>query len=107
MLYLNSRKEDPVLSCRLHADLPAVVLGKPGSQVVQALGEGGETSLLVLGATVGVGDSDAGIDPGLVDVETAAVFTKDLKSQFEPPQRRNWGLNRDWPSGKIESIWKR
>lgn len=35
--------------------------------------------LLVLCAIVGIGYSDTGIDPGFVNIKSAAVFTEDFK----------------------------
>ena len=40
-----------------------------------------EAGLLILGATIGGSDTDAGIDPGLVDIKSTTVFTKDFKRQ--------------------------
>lgn len=72
---------DPVFAGRLHADLRAGVSGKPVSQLPQTFGKGREAGLLILSKAVGVGNPDACIDPGLVDIKPTAVFTKDFKSQ--------------------------
>lgn len=77
---------NPVFAGGFHADLSAVVLLKPCSEVSQALGEGRETSFIVLGSAVIVRDANAGKDKVLVNVETAAV----VKKYFEhgvPPAR--------------------
>lgn len=72
---------DPIFAGRLHTDLEAGVFGKPVSQLPQTFGKGREAGLPILCEAVGIGDSDACIDPGLVDVKPTAVFTKDFKSQ--------------------------
>ena len=41
------------------------------------------SSLLILSKAIGVGNPDACIDPGLVDVKPTAVLTKDFKSQYK------------------------
>lgn len=72
---------DPVFAGRLHADLETGVFGKPVRQLPKTFGEGREAGLLILCKAIGVGNPDACIDPGLVDVKPTAVFTKDFKSQ--------------------------
>ena len=72
---------NPVFAGRLHADLEAGVFGKPVSQLLQSFGNGKEAGLPIPCKAVGVGNPDACIDPGLVDVKPTAVFAKDFKSQ--------------------------
>ncbi len=72
---------DPVLSGRLHTDFGTGVFSKPVSQFIETIGKGRETSLPVLCAAIGIRSADAGINPGFVDIETTAIFTKDFKSQ--------------------------
>ena len=72
---------DPVLAGGFHTDLKTRVFGKPVSQLPQTFGKGREAGLPILCEAVGIGDSDACIYPGLVDVKPTAVFTKDFKSQ--------------------------
>ena len=78
-LFEDVEDRDPILAGGFHADFRAVVLGKPGRQLPQSLGKRREAGLLVLCAAVHIGDSDTGIDPGLVDVESTAIFAKDFE----------------------------
>ena len=70
---------DPVLAGRLHADFSAFVLCKPFGQLFQTFGKGRKASLLVDNTAVGVSDSDTCIDPGLVNIQTAAFAANNLE----------------------------
>ncbi len=72
---------DPILAGRLHTDIGTGIFGKPVSQFLKPFGKGRESGLFIFRATVGIRDTDAGIDPGFVDIKPTAVFTKDFKSQ--------------------------
>ena len=76
---------NPVFPCGFHTDFHTFVFGEPACQIVQTVGECGETSLLVLCAIVWVCDADAGIDPCFVNVKTTAILAKNLKRYIEPP----------------------
>lgn len=66
-VYIEDR--DPVPVGRFHTDFGTGVFGKPFGQLLKAFGEGREAGLLVLGKTVGVGNTDTGIYPGFVDIK--------------------------------------
>ncbi len=85
-------------------DQKPVVLVKPESQLLQALGKGREARLKVLCAGVCIGYADAGIDPGFVNIQTTAVIQDDLEHGF-PPAINCW-FSRDWLSGEIETTSK-
>lgn len=78
-LFEEVKDGNPILTGRFHADFLTGVLGKPKGQFLKTFGEGRETSLLVLSKTVCIGNADTGIDPGLVDIQTAAVFTENFE----------------------------
>lgn len=59
---------------------------------------------VVLCAAIGTGDPNTTINPGLVNVDSAATLIKNLKSQFEPPANRLRKFGRDWPSSINEPI---
>jgi hypothetical protein len=72
---------DPILTGRLHTDFRTIVLCEPITQFTQPFRKGRETSLLVVGSAICISHSNAGIDPGFVDIKSATVFTKDFKRQ--------------------------
>lgn len=76
---------NPVFSCGFHTDIRTGILGEPVSQLPQSFGERRKASLLVFRSSVSVGDADAGIDPGLVNIQTTTVLPKNLKSHTIPP----------------------
>ena len=86
-LFEDVKDRNPELAGRLHVDFLTTVLVKPESQLLQPLGEGREACLKVLSAGVCVGDANAGIDPGLVNVQSTAVLTKDFERGV-PPARK-------------------
>jgi hypothetical protein len=70
---------DPVFTGRFHADFSAFVLRKPFGQLFQTFCEGRKAGLLVFNTTALIGDTDTGIDPGLVNIQTAAFAANDLE----------------------------
>ena len=72
---------DPVLAGRLHTDFGTGVFGKPVSQLFEAIRKGREAGLPILCVSIGVSDTDAGIDPGFVDIKSTTDFKEDFKSQ--------------------------
>ena len=64
---------NPVLTGGFHADLNTLILVQPLRKLPQAFGESGETGFVIDGATIGIGDTNAGENPCFVNVETAAV----------------------------------
>lgn len=81
VLLQDIENRNPILAGRFHANIVAVVLSKPVTQLVQAFCKGRKASLLVLCAIVGVSNTDAGIDPCFVDVKSAAIVFDDSKRQ--------------------------
>lgn len=73
VLFQDVKNRDPILSGRFHADIVAVVLCKPVTQLIQSFREGRKASLLVLRSIMGIGDTDTGIDPCLVDIKSTAI----------------------------------
>ena len=67
---------DSVLASRFHTDFGTVVFGKPCSQFPKPIRKGREASLLIFSTSVRICNADAGIDPGFVDIQPTAVFTK-------------------------------
>ena len=68
----------------------------------EPFGKGRKAGLLILCTAIGIGNTDAGIDPGFVDVKATAVVTKDFKHRV-PPVKKLCRTGRDWSSGEIES----
>ncbi len=81
MLLENIENRDPIFTGRFHADILAVVFCKPVTQLIQSFCEGRKASLLILRAVVGIGNTDTGIDPCFVDIESTAVVFDDFKRQ--------------------------
>ena len=75
---------NPILPCRFHAHIFAVVLGQPGSAAAQISGKGGEPLALVGGHALLIGRSDAGNDEGLVDIHPAADTVNNFKHNTSP-----------------------
>lgn len=40
--------------------------------------------LLIFCTVIGIGDADAGVDPGFVDIKTTAVVAKDFEHRVPP-----------------------
>ena len=72
---------DPILAGRFHADVVAVVFCKPVTQLLQTFGKGREAGLPVFGTAFGIGNANAGIDPGFVDIKATTIEFKDFKGQ--------------------------
>lgn len=87
-LFQNIVNRNPILTGGFHTDLFAIVFDEPIGQVVQPFREGRKARLLVLGAPVRVGNTDTGVNPGLVDVKSTTIFTKDFKRHSEPPVKK-------------------
>ena len=100
-LFEDVEDRNPELTGRLHANFLTAVLVKPESQLLQAHGEGQEASLKVFGTRVCISDADAGIDLGLVNVQSTAILTENFEHGVPPA--RDYRVGRDWLSGEIES----
>ena len=70
-----------ILAGRFHTDFRTVILCKPITQFLQSFGKGRETSLFVIGSAVWIGDANASVDPGFVDIKSTAVKTKNFERQ--------------------------
>ena len=81
MLFQDVKNRDPILAGRFHADIVAVVLCKPVTQLIQSSCKGRKASLLVLSSVAGIGDAYTGIDPCFVDIESTAVGFDDFERQ--------------------------
>lgn len=101
-LFKDVEYRDPVLAGRFHADFCAVIFGKPFGQLPEPFGKGREAGLLILGTSVGIGNTDAGIDPSFVNIKPTTDFTKNFKQKKIPPANI-CRAGRDWLSGEIES----
>ena len=62
--------------------------------------------MLILCTAIGIGNTDAGIDPGFVDVKATAVVTKDFKHRFLL-QRKFAGLAGTGHPAKSSKLRKR
>ncbi len=72
---------DPVLAGRFHTDIVTVVFSKPVTQLVQAFRKGRKAGLLILCAFDGISNTNAGINPGFVDIKPTAIIFLDFKRQ--------------------------
>ena len=75
---------NPVFPGGFHADLCTVILRQPCGEVSQTLGEGLKTGFIILGSVVVVSNTNASVNPGLVNVETAAVIQNDFEHGVPP-----------------------
>jgi hypothetical protein len=80
-LFKDIEYRDPVLAGRFHAYIGTVVRGEPCGEIPQTSGERGKPLFLIFCPAVCIRESNAGKDPGLVDIKPTAVKTKDFKSQ--------------------------
>ena len=62
--------------------------------------------LLILCTAIGIGNTDAGIDPGFLDVKSTAVVTKDFKHRV-PPVKKFAGLAGTGHPAKSSQLRKR
>ena len=72
----------------------------------QSFGKGRKASLFILSKSICIGNTDAGIDPGFVDIESTAVFTKDFKHRV-PPTKIFAGLAGTGHPAKSSQLRKR
>ena len=90
-LFENVKNRDPVFTSRFHTDFGIGIFCKPGSQFSEPFGKGRKASLLILCMAIGIGNTDAGIDPGFVDIKATAVVAKNYKQRV-PPVKKFAGL---------------
>jgi len=96
---------NPMFSRRFHADLRAVQFRQPTTKVSKAFGESGKPGFVVIGSVVSVSNANASVNPGFVNVETAAVIQNDFEHGV-PPAKYLQG-QQGLAVRKIESISKR
>ncbi len=70
---------DPILAGRFHADIRALVGMKPERQPLKVFGERREASFMIHSTLFVVGNPNAGVDPGFVDIESTAVVAEDFE----------------------------
>lgn len=68
--------------------------------------ERGKAGLFILGMSIGIGNADAGIDPGFMDIETIAVVTKYFKHKV-PPIKKFAGMAGTGHPAKLSQLRKR
>ena len=83
-LFEDVEHRNPVLPRRFHAHLRAVQTGKPFREFSQTLGKGSEACFVILSDIAGIGDTNAGKDPSLVNVKAAAVVSDDFEHGVPP-----------------------
>ena len=76
----------PKLTGGFHTNIVTVVFGKPVSQFLQAFCKGGKASLLILCTSICVSNSDTGVNPSLVNIQSTAVFAENLKCHIYLPR---------------------
>ena len=76
----------PKLTGGFHTNIVTVVFGKPVSQFLQAFCKGGKASLLILCTSGWIGNSDTGVNSGLVNIQSTAVFAENLKCHIYLPR---------------------
>ena len=64
---------NPILPRRFHADLCAAQFRQPTAKVSKTFGESSKPGFVVLCSIVTVSNANASVNPGLVNVKTAAV----------------------------------
>ena len=104
ILLQDIKYRDPILAGRLHANIITVVFCKPRTQFIQSFRKGRKTSLLILRTSVGISNTNAGIDPSLVDIKPTAIVFENFKRQKNNLLKvYSYKTDSDWSSGKIES----
>ena len=58
-----------------------MILCKPVTQLLQTFCKGREASLLILCTPMGICNTDAGIDPGFVDIKATTIVFENFKRQ--------------------------
>ena len=75
---------NPVFPGGFHTDLCAVILLQPCGKFSQALGEGLKARFVILGSVVIVGNANASVNPGFVNVQAAAIIQDDFEHGVPP-----------------------
>ena len=81
----------PKLTGGFHTNIVTVVFGKPVSQFLQAFCKGGKASLLILCTSICVSNSHTGVNPSLVNIQSTAVFSENLKCRYTAPPLTSTG----------------
>ena len=83
-LFKDVEHGNPVFPGGFHADLCAVQLRQPITKVSKTSGESGKPGFMVIGSVMTVSDANASVNPGLVNVEAAAVIQDDFEHGVPP-----------------------
>jgi len=75
---------NPVFPGGFHTDLCAVILRQPCGEVSQTLGEGLKARFVILGSVMIVSNANASVNPGFVNVQTAAIIQDDFEHGVPP-----------------------
>ena len=75
---------NPILPGGFHADVVAVIFGKPDCASPQVAGEGRKPLAFVAGDALVIGRRDAGDQKGFVDVHSTANWINDSKHSTSP-----------------------
>ena len=104
ILLQDIENRDPILAGRFHADVKAMIFSKPVTQLLQPFCKGREAGLLIFGTSQGISNSNAGKDPGFVDIEATAIIFENFERQRDNLLiDYRYKTDSDWSSGKIES----
>ena len=87
---------NPVFACGFHADIPAVVFGKPPSAQTQVTGKGGEPPAFVGSNALLICGSDTGNKKALVDIHSTADRVNDFEHNTSPQNKYLRKTGRDW-----------
>lgn len=107
ILFQDIENRDPILAGGFHTDIRTIVFSKPIAQFLQPFCEGRETSLLVLGTVVGIGNANTGKDPCFVDVKPTAVFLDDFEQFNNLLKDIDIRMTGTCHPAKSSRLWKR
>ena len=83
-LFEDVEHRNPIFPRRFHADLRAAQFRQPTAKVSKTFGESSEPSFVVMSLVVTVSNANASVNPGLVNVKTAAVVQNDFEHGVPP-----------------------
>lgn len=72
---------DSILAGGFHTNIDTVIFGKPVTQLLQTFCEGRKAGLLIFCTVKGIGNGNAGKDPGFVDIKATAIMFENFKRQ--------------------------
>ena len=86
-LFKDIKNRDPVLSVDSIQTLVQEYLASQAVNSLRPFGKGRKVELLIFSMSIGIGNTDAGIDSGSVDVKATTVVTKDFKHRIPPVKK--------------------